>query len=419
MFPTITGGFTTARWLPFRRAEEVAVGALDGIRVLDAGLLVQGPQAAALMSDMGADVIKVELPGFGDQARWISVSDTDRRAPYFIGANRGKRSVTIDLRKPEGREVFLRLAETADVIVSNFKGGTMDAWGLGYEDVAARNPRIVYATGTVFGPIGPDAEREGADLAGQAAGGLISTTGVDGGNPTPVGITIADFIASSTMANGILAALIARGRTGKGQRVDVSLVGSQIWAQASEYAYFGLSGQQPGRANFGHPLLHAAYFIVPTKDGWIALIGVPPALRESFWKCVERPELAEDPRFAQMLYTPEIKRDLQAELSKVFPRYTTAEWCERLRAAGQRFAPVRGYADVVADPNMWQNGYLSTLNHPEWGEVTMPGAPIRMSDTPMIPGQFVAELGQDTEIILTELGYDWDQITALRDAGAI
>lgn len=395
------------------------MGALDGIRVLDAGLLVQGPQAAALMADLGADVIKVELPGFGDQARWIPVSAEDRRAPYFIGVNRGKRSFTVDLRKPEGKEVFLRLAETADVVISNFKGGTMDEWGLGYDAVSARNPRIIYATGTVFGPIGEDAGREGADLAGQAAGGLISTTGTDQGDPTPVGVTIADHIASQAMANGILAALIARGRTGKGQRVDVSLVGSQIWAQASEFTYWSLSGKQPGRANYGHPLLHAGYFIVPTKDGWIALIGVPPSLRKSFWECIGRPDLETHPEFGQMFYTLDIKLRLREVLAGIFPSRTTAEWCAALKAAGQRFAPVRSYADVAADPGMWENGYLATMDHPEWGPTTIPGTPIRLSETPSVPSTTVAELGQDTELLMLELGYDWDRITALRDAGAI
>lgn len=395
------------------------MGALDGIRVLDAGLLVQGPQAAALMADMGADVIKIELPGFGDQSRWIPVNMEDRRAPYYVALNRGKRSVSVDLRKPEGREVFLRLAETADVVISNFKGGTMDEWGLSYEAVSARNPRIIYATGTVFGPIGPDASREGADLAGQAAGGLISTTGVNGGEPTPVGVTIADFIASQAMANGILAALFARHTTGRGQRVDVSLVGSQIWAQASEYTSFGLSGEQPGRSNYGHPLIHAAYFIVPTKDGWLALIGVPLPLRPAFYQAINRPDLGTDERFAPGLYTPEIKAQLHAELRSVFPARTTAEWCAILRAAGQRYAPVRGYAEVMDDPQMWENGYLSVLKHPEWGDVRMPGTPIRMSETPLRPGETIAELGQDTEMVLMELGYEWEHVEALRASGAI
>src|SRR4051794_16461831 len=193
------------------------VGALDGIRVVEAGLLGQGPQAAATLREWGADVTKVELPGLGDQSRWIPVTSTDWRAPYFLGCNRGKRSITIDLRVPDGRELFLQLCAGADVVITNFKPGTMDAWGLGYDAVAARNPAIVYATGSTFGPVGPDAAREGADLAGQAAGGLISTTGRLGGEPTPVGATIADHTASQNLVAGILAALIARQRTGRGQ----------------------------------------------------------------------------------------------------------------------------------------------------------------------------------------------------------
>src|SRR5438067_9207897 len=148
------------------------MGPLDGIRVIEAGLLVQGPQAAATLHDWGADVVKVELPGLGDQARWLPVQPGDGRSAYFTACNRGKRSVTVDLRVPQGREVFLRLTDTADVVITNFKPGTMDGWGLGYDVVSARNPRIVYAVGSTFGPVGAGAVREGADLSGQAAGGL-------------------------------------------------------------------------------------------------------------------------------------------------------------------------------------------------------------------------------------------------------
>ena len=151
------------------------MGKLDGVRVLDAGLLVQGPQAALTMLEWGADVIKIELPGFGDQARWLPISRDDHRSAWFMAFNRGKRSITVDFRVPEGREVFLRLVERADVVISNFKPGTMEGWDLGYAEVSARNPRIVYATGSSFGSRGPDALREGADLSAQAAGGIIST----------------------------------------------------------------------------------------------------------------------------------------------------------------------------------------------------------------------------------------------------
>src|SRR6195256_1311245 len=237
------------------------MGALDGLKVVEAGLLVQGPQAAATLGEWGADVIKVELPGIGDQSRWLPVQPGDPRSAYFIGCNRGKRSVTVDLRTPDGRDVFLRLAEWADVIITNFAPGTMDAWGLSYEDVAARNPRVVYAAGSTFGTEGTDASREGADLSAQAAGGLISTTGRDGGEVTPIGVTIADHIASQNLVSGVLAALLARERTGRGQQVTTSLLGGQIWAQASEYTAYLLLGDVPGRANRGNPLIPGLYGI--------------------------------------------------------------------------------------------------------------------------------------------------------------
>ena len=159
------------------------MGPLEGVRVLEAGLLVQGPQAALTMQEWGADVVKIELPGFGDQSRWLPIDRRDRRSAFFMAYNRGKRSMTIDLRVPKGREVFLRLVEDADVVITNFKPGTMDGWGLGYSDAAVRNERIIYAMGSSFGPEGPDAAREGADLSAQAAGGLISTTGGKGEGP--------------------------------------------------------------------------------------------------------------------------------------------------------------------------------------------------------------------------------------------
>ena len=171
-------------------------GALQGIKVIEVGLLIQGPQAAALLADMGADVIKVELPGIGDQGRYIFLGDGDLRSAVFIGCNRGKRGLTLDLRHEQGANIFKKLTETADIVISNFKPGTLDEWGLGYEDLAAINPRIIWAAGSTFGPVGPDAAREGADLAGQSAGGLISTTGSEGDPPTPVGAFIADHIGS-------------------------------------------------------------------------------------------------------------------------------------------------------------------------------------------------------------------------------
>jgi crotonobetainyl-CoA:carnitine CoA-transferase CaiB-like acyl-CoA transferase len=394
------------------------VGALDGIRVLEIGLLVQGPQAAAMLADLGADVVKVELPGFGEQARWIIVDEGDPRSAYFLALNRDKRSVALDVRTEGGREAFLRLAASADVVISNFKPGTMEAWGLGYEDLSAVNPRIVYGAGSLHGSLGPEADREGADIAGQAAGGLIATTGADGGEVTPVGATIADHIASQHLAVGVLAALLWRERTGQGQKVEVSLIGGQIYAQAAEYTHYFLTGSVPGRANRGHPLIHAAYGIFRTADGWIALVGVPLPAREAFYRAIDREDLYTDARFQAILYTGDTKRQLFEELETTFHGRTTHEWCEILKGAGIRFAPVRTYADVATDPQVWANGYLFTADHPTFGPLTMVGSPLQMSETPPAPGVVAPELGQHTEEVLLEAGLTWDDIAELHARGA-
>lgn len=392
------------------------MGALDGIRVLEAGLLVQGPQAAATLHLWGADVIKVELPGFGDQSRWLPVAPGDARSAYFSACNRGKRSVTIDLRSTAGREVFLRLAEAADVVITNFKTGTMEAWGLGYEDVSARNPQVVYATGSSFGPIGPDAGREGADLSGQAAGGIISTIGRTGGDPSPIGATIADHIACQNMVAGILAALLSRSRTGRGQRVDVSLLGGQIWAQASEYTAYLMTGSVAGRSNGGHPLVPGLYGIFRTADGWIAVVGIVGSNRQEFYRLVGRPELAEE--FPQALYSEQDKAALFPLLDDAFAKRTTSEWCVLLTAAGMRHAAVRDHSQVVADPGVWENGYLVKVEDSD-GETAVAGSPVRFSDTPARAVAELPELGQHTEEVLLEAGYTWEQISELSSSGVI
>ncbi|MCH2338257.1 MAG: CoA transferase [Pseudomonadales bacterium] len=394
-------------------------GPLDGIKVIEVGLLIQGPQAAALLADMGADVIKVELPGIGDQGRYIFLGDGDLRSAVYIGCNRGKKGLTLDLRHEQGANIFRKLTETADIVISNFKPGTLDEWGLGYEDLAAINPRIIWAAGSTFGPVGPDAHREGADLAGQSAGGLISTTGREGDPPTPVGVFIADHIGSLNMASGILAALNARHESGRGQRIEVSLVGGQIWAQATEYTHYLLTGNVPGRSNFGHPLLRAAYRIFQTADGWIGLIGLSAEAKDVFFALVGRPEMAMDPRFDALLLSPEDLNSLVAELEPIFLERTTDEWCELLEQAGARFAPVRNYAEVVEDEGVWANDYFVEVED-DAGEIhRVVGTPIRMSETPLQPSATAPDLGQHSDEILAEAGYSAAEIEGFRAAGTV
>jgi len=389
------------------------MGALDGIKVLEAGLLVQGPQAAAMLGDWGADVVKIELPLFGDQSRWLPVAPGDSRAPYFIACNRGKRSITLDLRKPEGRAAFLTLVEQADVFISNFKSGTLDEWGLDYDTVAARNPRIVYAAGTSFGTVGVDAGREGADLSAQAAGGIIATTGLDGEPVTPIAVTICDHVACLNLVAGISAALFARERTGRGQRIDVSLLGGQVWAQASEMTATLLTGVSPGRSNRGHPLIPGVYGVFPTADGWLAVVGVAGPDRARFYNVIGRGDLAD--RYPEPLYFGEVKRAVFAELAATFPTRSTAEWCALLSEHKLRHAPVRDHAGVVADPGVWENGYL--VRGADGGPLV--ASPVRFSETPARTGEVAPELGQHTEEVLLEAGWTWDDIAALQAAGAI
>jgi crotonobetainyl-CoA:carnitine CoA-transferase CaiB-like acyl-CoA transferase len=389
------------------------MGTLDGIQVIDAGVLIQAPQAAALLQQLGASVIKVEQPGWGDHARWLPIAAGDARSACYAACNRGKRSVTLDLRVPAGRDVFLRMIETTDVLVTNFVPGTLERWDLGYDVLAGRNPGLVLASGSAFGAAGPDASLKGADLSAQARGGLISGTGVDGGDPTPVAATIADHVASQNLVVGVLAALLARQRTGRGQRVEGSLLGGQIWAQASEYTAYLMNGVVPGRSNRGHPLIPGLYGIFPTADGWIALVGVTQ--REKFFAAVGRPDLLDDERFASPILWPAEKAALFAELAQAMITRATAEWCEVLTAADQRVAPVCDLAAVAADPQAWANGYFA----PDESGQPMVGSPLRFSETPTRLGGPAPELGQHTEEVLLELGYTWDDIADLRDASAI
>ena len=399
--------------------DETGTGPLAGIKVIDAGLLVQGPQAAALLCDMGADVIKIELPEIGDQSRYIRLSREDARSAYFNACNRGKKSLSLNLKTAEGGKIFKRLIEDADVLISNFSKGTLDSWGLGYEELAAINPGLIWASGNTFGPVGGDSEREGADLAAQCAGGLVSTTGRDGDPPSPVGVTIADHIGSLNMACGILSALHARGTTGQGQKVEVSLLGGQIWAQAAEYTHCLMTGEVPGRSNFGHPLIRGTYRIYPTQDSWIGLIGVPLQAFDELLIALEREDLFLDERLATIGTTDEGRDWFLEELSKAFITKTTDEWCAILSKTAIRYAPVRDYAGVVADDNTWENEYFVSGVDDLGEEQHVVGTPIRMSETKLHPRLRAPELGEHTDAILGELGLQSDQIETLRNKKVI
>lgn len=395
------------------------MGVLDGCTVLDLAVLVQGPQAAATLHDMGASVIKIELPGLGDLGRVIPVSPSDDRTPFYEACNRGKRSVSLDLRTPGGKAVLERLAADADVLIHNFVPGTMEAWGLSYEELAAINPRLVYATGSSFGPLGDKSRREGADMTGQSEGGLMFATRIGGGPPIVNGAVIADHVGCQNMVAGVLGALLHRERSGVGQRVDVSLVGGMIYAQASELTYTLLTGRNPERHHAGHPVIRGLLHTVEAADGWLHLLSGNGPRWPELAELLGRPDLAGEERFTGTDLTPEARAELVALLDEVMPTRTVAEWEPLLDGIGIRYGVVRDYEAILADDEVHDNGYLLRVDHPDRGPCSVIGTPIRMSATPLQPGVVAPELGQHTEEVLLEHGYTWDDITDLRDGGAL
>ena len=392
--------------------------ALSGYRVLDLSILVQGPQAAAMLHDLGAEVTKIELPEVGDLGRWLTVAIDDDRSPYVEANNRGKRSVTLDLRTAGGKRALMRLVEAVDILIHNFVPGTVEEWGIDYDALKKINPSLIYAAGSTFGPEGPNSQREGADMVGQAEGGIVSVTGHDDGHPTIVGAVIGDHFGAQNLITGILAALVHRERTGVGQRVDVSLVGSAIFAQSSEMTYTMLSGKSPGRPNNNHPILRGLVHRCPTSDGYIYLLGIPEHLWNDFALCLDREDLVDDPRFATLVPALEDVETLRAIIDDVFPSRTTEEWEQRLRSAGQRYGRVKTYEEVVSDDTNLANGYIVQVEHPSYGSISVVGNPVRMSETPTRVGVVAPELGEHTEEVLLEAGFTWEEIDQMRTDGA-
>jgi crotonobetainyl-CoA:carnitine CoA-transferase CaiB-like acyl-CoA transferase len=394
-------------------------GALAGIRVLDAGILVQGPQAGQLLSDLGADVIKVELPGVGDYSRWLPASATDRRPPWFVACNRGKRSLAVDLRTARGAALFLDLADHADVVISNFRPGTMESWGLGYDQLSAANPKVIYATASAFGAEGDRAGQAGLDLGGQAAAGLVGMTGAPDSQGYPVGVAIGDHLGALNLVIGVLAALLYRSRTGYGQQVSTSLLGSLICAQGPEITGYALSGTEPRPAGNGHSLLGACYGIFTTSDGRIAITDVPQKASMAFWRHVGVPQSMARAGLADAV-GGELRSGLYDKINAGLRTRPTEYWCAIFSSLGIVHAVVRDYHDVLSDPASYRNGFLRRVAHPQWGDTVVPGTAIALSRSKVQPGEHLAAAGEHGEQILRQLlCLSPAEISALRAEGVI
>ena len=362
-------------------------GALSHVRVLDLSRVLAGPWATQLLGDLGAEVIKIERPGRGDDTRtygppWAKDEeggDTDVSA-YYLCANRNKESITIDFTRAEGQALLRELAAQSDVLVENFKVGTLTRYGLDYATLSAINPRLIYCSITGFGQDGPYAERSGYDFLIQGMGGLMSVTGAPDGTPTKVGVALADVMSGLYASNAILAALAWRERSGEGQHIDLGMLDVQVAALANQALNYLSTGKAPARVGNAHPNI-VPYDACPTADGHMILAVGNDAQFARF--CIEaRTDWLGDPRFGSNAARVQHRDALIPLVHDVTRTRTTAEWIAALEAAGVPCGPINTIPQVFEDPQVRHRGMRIEMAHPSAGKVALVGSPIRMSKTP-------------------------------------
>lgn len=391
---------------------------LEGMVVLDASQIMAGPFCTLLLADMGADVIKVERPDGGDDTRRMGPPFVSGESAAFLAMNRNKRSLALDLKTEEGTELFRRLARRADVLVENFRPGTMERLGLGYEALQESNPGLIYCSISGFGQTGPYRLRGGFDLVAQGMSGLISVTGHPGEPATKVGVPISDLNAGIYGAYGILCAYVQRLRTGRGQRVDTSLLEGAIAYTFWESAIYFATGKVPEPMGSAHRL-NAPYQVFQTKDGSLSLGAANQATWERLCQAIGRPDLAADPRFRENAGRIERYQELAGILDEIFQRDTTANWLSRLEQAGVPAGPIYTLAEVYADPHVRAREMVVEVEHPVAGRVRQIGIPVKLSETPGRIARPAPTLGQHTDEVLAWLGLDGGAIARLRQAGVV
>jgi formyl-CoA transferase len=404
---------------PASQAADRVAGPLDGLKVVDLSRVLAGPYLAMMLGDMGADVLKIEQPGSGDDTRRWGPPFVDGESTYYLAVNRNKRSLTLNLKHPRSREILLDLVRDADVLVENFKVGTMERMGLGYEDVLRpRNPRLVYCSITGYGRTGPYAERPGYDYMGQAMGGIMSVTGEPEGEPMKYGVAIADLTTAMSGCSAILAALLRRERTGRGQRVDLSLLETVVgWLIHLATDYFA-TGKLPPRIGNGHSSL-VPYQVFKASDRYFAFGALNERQFRDFARVLGHPEWPEDPRFCTNAVRVAHRAELTALVNEIMPARTASEWVDALLAVGVPAGPINNIAEVFEDPQVLARNMRIDVPHPKLGTVTMSGISYKHGDTPGTVRRHPPMLGEHTDEVLRELGIADGEIAALRQDGAI
>ncbi len=375
--------------------------ALDGIRVLDFSHALAGPYCTMLLSDYGAEVFKLEARS-GDMGRGWGPPFVGGMASFFLGLNRGKLGISIDLKQPEGSELCLRLIDQMDVLIENFRPGSMDKLGLGYEDVKKRNSRLIYCSISGYGQNGPSRDEAAMDLVMQASSGLLSITGTDEGESVRCGYGVTDVTAGLFAVIGILLALRARDATGRGQYVDVSMLDSMISTMSSNYSSFLGSMVLPGPMGTAFPTI-VPYKVYRGSDREFAIAVGSEKLWAAFCDVLGRPELQRQPEFATNAERIRNRENLEPLLDQIFARKTASEWVQRLRAAGIPSSLVRNLGEVVDDPQSAVRQMFPTLGHPRAGKHRVTGTPVKLADTPGRVSTPAPLLGQDTRETLKTL----------------
>jgi formyl-CoA transferase len=394
-------------------------GALEGIRVIDLSRILAGPYCTMLLADMGAEVFKVEKPGEGDGSRHWGPPWVGDQSAYFLSVNRNKKSLTLNLKNPGGKEILKELLADADVLIENFRPGTMQRMGLDYETLSVDFPELIYCSITGYGQTGPYKDRPGFDFMIQAQGGLMSLNGPVDGDPYKVGVAIVDVTAGMLAANAILGALLFRSHTGEGQHIDIALLDTQIaWLINVAQNYF-VTGSEPTRYGNAHPNI-VPYEVFPTSNGYLALAIGTDNQYQRFCEVVDRPDLWQDERFRTNAGRVQHRKELILLLQELFNERTTEEWINLCVKHSIPAGPINDVPAVLNDPHVISRQMVREIEHPTLGTLKQLGPVARFSKTPAVLSAAPPQLGEHTESILgDELGYQESDITQLRAKGII